>query len=293
MGKRILVLGGDKRMIAVSNAFCRDGAEVSAYGFSTRTNFYDMVNMPLSIEEATADADVIVTGLPMSADGVALSAPLWDDTIYISDLLPLIDKGKLLLGGKISVALREELTSRSIPFADYLDREELAVANAVPTAEGAIAVAMDAIPVTLWRSKILVIGFGRIGKVLAHRLQGLGASVSVSARKFYDLSWIDAYGYRSVTYDKFRDCLGEFDVIFNTVPKPMLGEAELDAVRGDCVIIELASAPGGVDTHKAYERGIRVISALALPGKCAPYTAGEIIERTILNILSETGDLIK
>lgn len=290
MGGKVLILGGDKRMIGAANAFLRDGFEVFAYGFSAETNFNEKVARPDSIAGAIDGADVIVTGLPLSADGITLCTPLWDDRILLADVIPLINEGTCFFGGKISHSMRTALNSSGISCADYLDREEFAVANAVPTAEGAIGIAVHALPVALWQSNALVVGFGRIGKMLAHRLRALGAHTFVSARKFSDLSWIDAYGFEGVTYDKIKDCLPEFDVIFNTVPRLMLGMEELALIRKDCIVIDLASAPGGVDVETAQSLGIKVITALALPGKYAPDTAGEIIERTILNILSEMGD---
>lgn len=287
MGVRVLILGGDRRMVSAANAFLRDGFEVLSYGFSEGVEFEGEVIRCGSVDDGADGADVIVGGLPLTSDGKTLHTPLWNDTLTLADVISAMGENKYFFGGKIPLEMRSALDSAGILWADYLDREELAVANAVPTAEGAIAVAMDALPVTLWKSKALVVGNGRIGKVLSHRLNGLGADTYVSARKFVDLSWIDAYGYKSVTYDKLREHLPLFDVIFNTVPKLILGGEELALVRENCIVVDLASAPGGVDTEYAGRLGIRVIPALALPGRCAPDTAGEIIEGTILNILSE------
>lgn len=42
------------------------------------------------------------------------------------------------------------------------------VANAVPTAEGAVQVAMEELPFTLHSARVLILGFGRVGKLTAH-----------------------------------------------------------------------------------------------------------------------------
>ena len=61
----------------------------------------------------------------------------------------------------------------------------------------------------------------------------------------------------------------------------------LRQLREDCLIIDLASKPGGVDFESAKRLGRNVIWALSLPGKTAPLTAGNIIRDTINNILNE------
>ena len=170
---------------------------------------------------------------------------------------------------------------------DYFEREELAVKNAVPTVEGAIQIAMEELPTTLFGSRVLVIGYGRVGRLLAHRLKGLGARVTVSARSFRDLAWIEAYGYCAEHTDQLAGWLCSYDLIINTVPAQVLGEAALEDVSSDCLIIDLASRPGGVDFESAAALGLKVIWALSLPGKVAPLSSGQIIRDTVYHILQE------
>ena len=56
-------------------------------------------------------------------------------------------------------------------------------------------------------------------------------------------------------------------------------------MQSDALILDLASKPGGVDWDAAQALGRRVVWALSLPGKTAPFTAGEIIAKTILHML--------
>lgn len=134
--------------------------------------------------------------------------------------------------------------SLGLTITDYFASEELSVRNAIPTAEGAIEAAMKHTSVTLHGTPCLVLGFGRIGKVLAHDLSALGAKVSVSARKRSDLAWIDAFGYAPLHTNRLSGTLGEFRVVFNTVPHQVLDEALLAELPPDCLLIELASASG-------------------------------------------------
>ena len=139
--------------------------------------------------------------------------------------------------------------------------------NAIPTAEGAINIAMQEIPGMISNSKVLIMGYGRIGKFLAHKLYGLHAQIYISARKHKDLAWIEAFGYTGMAYGEIDEHLYKFDAVFNTVPSLLLDERRLSKIKKDCVIIDLASNPGGVDFISAKNIGCNVIWALSLPIK--------------------------
>ena len=143
--------------------------------------------------------------------------------------------------------------------------------------------------ITLHGSKCLVLGFGRCGKVLANMLKGIGAKLSVEARSQADLAYIESYGYRPVALGELYECIDQYDFIFNTIPTMVLDEMKLRNMQQDCIIIELASKPGGVDFCVAKRLGIKVIDAQSLPGKVAPKTAAKIIFDTILNAYKDMG----
>lgn len=287
--KKIAVLGGDMRIVTLAEAFYREGYDVSVFGFSEKTEMTHGIERADNVKEAIVDADAVVTGLPATSDGITLLAPFWNEKIYFDDILKCMTKNQLLLGGKITPELRDKCKMYNIKFADYLEREELTVLNAVPTAEGAIEIAMRTLPITLHESRSLVLGFGRIGKILAKDFAGLGAKTYVEARRFDDMAWIKAYGYEGIYLPLLKDSLPTFDIICNTVPHQILTEDMLRYIRKDCLIIDLASHPGGVDRTLAEKHGITVISALSLPGKASPKTSGEIIKYAIGNIFSDMG----
>ena len=162
-------------------------------------------------------------------------------------------------------------------------------ANTLPTAEGAIQIALEELPITLQGCRTLVLGYGRLGRALAPRLTALGAKVSVAARKWSDLAWIEAAGCTAEHSGELRGWLCAFDLIINTVPTRLLGEEALAELKPGCLVIDLASKPGGVDWEAARRLGVRTVWALSLPGKVAPVTAGKSIRSTIYNILNELG----
>ena len=151
--------------------------------------------------------------------------------------------------------------------------------------------AMEEMLTTLYGQNILLTGFGRITKVMVRALNGLGAKVFVSARKYSDIEWAKIYGCEAIHIDKLDEYLPKFDLIFNTVPAVLFEEKKLSKLKNNCLIIDLASKPGGVDFEAASALGVKVIWALSIPGKVAPVTSGKMIADTIINILSERDEV--
>ena len=133
---------------------------------------------------------------------------------------------------------------------DYGARDDFAILNALPTAEGAIECAMREYEGTISGSKCLVTGFGRIGKILAHKLVLLGANVTVSARKPSDLAYVKALGYNALNTENLRT-VKRFDIAFNTIPRLIFDRELLMNTDTNTLIIDLASLPGGVDFDTA------------------------------------------
>lgn len=160
-------------------------------------------------------------------------------------------------------------------------------ANNVPTCEGAIQLAMEQTEYTLQGAACLVVGYGRIGTLLARKLQALGANVTVSARSARDFARIEANGLPTLDTCHLVGHLEKFQLIFNTVPAPIFGTAELSSLMPDCLIIDLASMPGGLDADAKLPTSCRLLHALSLPGRVAPLSAARAIHDTVMTILQE------
>ncbi|MDR2530611.1 MAG: dipicolinate synthase [Oscillospiraceae bacterium] len=220
------------------------------------------------------------------ADAVVFPIPFkWND-----ELMSALRPEQYILAGNVTAAQNAEAERLGLTLLDYSSGEPFAVANALLTAEGAIETALRETAFTLCNSRSLVIGFGRIGKLLAHRLRGMGSDVAVYARSATDKAWVSAYGYRESDYRSAPVELSRYDVIFNTAPARMLDSSALALARS-ATIIDLASKPGGVDMKTAERFGIRVIHALGLPGKTAPISAAMIIRDSIFSILGAPSQL--
>ncbi len=282
------LIGGDERNISTANRLCDLGMNVSVFGFIEDCIFHQRIHRPKTLQEAIKPANYILLPLPYSTNNETINTPLYDKTISIYDILSLIDNQQTIFAGKLNKLICAELENKNIPYFDYSIREEFAVLNAIPTAEGAILIALRELPFTINGSDCLVLGFGRIAKILAHALKGMGAQVFVSARRHSDLAFIKSYGYDAVPINQMAQIVENKQIIFNTVPHLLLDREALSHVPKNSLIIDLASKPGGTDFEAAEKLGLKTVHALSLPGKVAPLTAGTIICDTILNIIKET-----
>ena len=230
------------------------------------------------------EANIIVSPIPFSKDGIKIS----NEELKCEDLIKsLKNTDKILISGAISKEYKMKLNENKIRYYDLMERDSMAIYNAIPTAEGAIAVAIGNTDFTVHDASILILGFGRIGKVLAQKLSSLGANIYCQARKDKDIALIEAFGYKAIWLGDLEKYLPNMNIIFNTIPKLILDEKMLDLISKDTLIVDLASSPGGVDFKYAKEKGKNVQWSLALPSKVAPYTAAKYIkneiDRLILN----------
>ncbi len=286
-----LISGGDLRQLYLAKLLSiSNKVYITGFDFETTqkySDFLEHVSFLPDLKGFEASIDYIILPMPATTGANYVITPLYDNKLCIDDLLTLADKNTVILGGKLNDALLQKCKARGITIIDYLEREELAVLNAVPTAEGALQIALEETPCTLFGQKVLITGYGRISKVLSRLLRAFGADVTVCARKYSDLAWISINGYTPRLIADLDECVGEFDIIFNTVPSLIFCKDKLQKLKPDCLLIDLASKPGGVDVNASKDLGVKTIWALSLPGKVAPLTSAQIIHDTICNIISE------
>lgn len=289
--KTFAIVGGDLRQAYLANTLAGKERGYKIYGMflDKGIRLTDGIHRSNDVKLALPQSDVIILPLPMLDANGKINTPLSDDTLLLEECLDYIAPESVVLAGMAPRIIREKACERGIEIHDYYDREEFAILNSVPTAEGAVEIALSELPITLFGSTCLITGFGRIGKTLARLLCAFGADVRVVARKYSDLAWIKVYGCKAVHISDLGSQLKDVDVLFNTVPAIILGEDKLAKLGRHCLVIDLASKPGGVDFETAKNLGLKTVWALSLPGKVAPITAGEIILDTILNILGERG----
>lgn len=275
-GMLLAVLGGDRREAELVRQLASQGARVRAVG--------------LPLDEAPgverwSDAVAAVQGVravvaPMSgADAQGwLPALVPEEKIRLDHkLLAAIGPRAPLFIGMLPPTHKPLAKAYGVRVVELANVDEIAIANSIPTAEGAVQLAMEKLPITIHGARALVLGFGRCGMTLARLLHAMGARVGVLARRAAERARAAEMGLTPWTWSQLTDAVARQDVIFNTVPAVVLTDAVLAATPKDVLIIDIASPPGGTNFEAARRLGRRAIWAQGLPGKVAPVTAGRIL----------------
>ena len=286
MDNNFLVIGGDLRIVKLVNMLANKNI-IYTYGLEKAKEIdsnKNIIKCKKIDEEVLQKNNVIIGPTPFSKDGLNIFAPYSNSEINIKDVIGKC-KDKNLIAGSIKEDILEIAKGNNIQVTDMIKNEKLAILNSISTAEGAIEAAMNETDTIIHGSNVLILGFGRIGKVLSKKLQGLSAHITCAARKQEDLAWINAYGYNSININKMGKELEQFDIIFNTVPHLILTKERISYLNKKCLLIELASKPGGIDRKEAENRKLKVVEALALPGKVAPTTTAEFMKEAIYDII--------
>jgi dipicolinate synthase subunit A len=287
--KTFLIAGGDMRQTYLAEMLSKK-YRVYVLGFDKNIIKDKSVTLFDNIAQCNVRMDYIIMPLPCSTDGIFLNAPFCRKSIPIESLTSIASEDCIVFGGGISKEIEEIFTSRSLRVFDFTKREEFNIYNAIATSEGAIQVTLEELPKTISKQRVLILGFGRIAKVLANTLHSMGAKVTISARKCSDLAWAEVYGYGALSLSKLESSLTQYDIVYNTIPTMVLDSYRLNLLNKDCLIVDLASRPGGVDFQYCNDNNIKVVWALSLPGKTSPVSAGQYIGIAVENILESLNE---
>lgn len=279
------VVGGDVRQLKLVQLLRQEGHKVNIAAFEKDPDFNKEC---MDFKNAVGLSDCVLLPIPaFTAEGYVVTQ-CSDERISSNALLKSLNPGSLVIGGRLGEEFESKAAELGCCASDILNREDFSIANAVPTAEAAIQIAMQQLPITIAGSKCLVAGGGRIGKQLAMRLHLLGADVTVTVRKASDAAFCESFGAKAEYTARLETLVQGSDIIFNTVPELVFDEQILAGVDKTCPCIDLASMPGGFDDEAAEKLGLVLIHALSLPGKAAPVTSALNLKKVIGRILAET-----
>lgn len=277
------IIGGDFRNFILAQSLAKDGNKVSIYGFEKlKENFDEKIDL---IKEANLDeiknSDIIIGPIPFSRDDVTINMTYSDKKISISEIEDLL-KNKAVFVGNINNKLKEDWESKNIKVIDIMQKEEFVVLNVIPTVEATIEIILKNNQNKIINGmECLIMGFGRIGKVLAHKLQGLVENCTCLVTSEVEKAWTIAYGYKNVDLNYIKNKpsnLSKYDIIINTIPQILLKE-ELRNVNKETLLIDLASKPYGIDRDIVKRENLNFIEALGLPRKICAYNFSRIYER--------------
>lgn len=280
-GLKITMLGGDRRDCILAAELNSLGASVTMVGFD-RAVIPPGTACGVSPAEAVREAEVLL--LPLTGtDEKGCVRTVWngEEICLTEDMLKTMQERGIVLVGSARDFLKEWCRNSGLTLVETAELDELAVLNSIPTAEGAIQLAMQETDVTIHGTPCTVIGLGRVGLTLAHDLKGLGAKVSVAARSAAERARAREMGCEVLKIEDLRQAAAAGGMIFNTVPAMVLPRTVLRHARPGLFIADLASKPGGTDFEAAADYGIKAFLAPGLPGKAAPYTAGKILAELI------------
>ena len=273
MSYNFFIVGGDQRMYYLAEKLINDGHNVKMMGFE-KIDKQKLLNNNIKLAHSIKEiekTDVVIGAIPLSMDGKYVYMPYSETKLTIEEI-----DGKNIIAGNIP---------EKIKGIDILKDESITILNAIPTVEGAIAKAIMESNITLNKNNVLVLGFGRIGKILCDRLKGFGANVYCEARNEKDLTWIKVMGCEPIDLSNLNENLCKMKIIFNTIPHIILDKSRLILLKPNTLLIDLASAPGGIDYSTANKLGIKNISYRGIPGKIAPNTIADYIKNYIYKIV--------
>lgn len=298
MKNKIAVLGGDLRQYTAAIELSRKEWDVSLWGLDISEKKDHNICFCDNYRDAVRGAVGVVLPLPASNDGIYLNCPLSAsrEGVRLSQLVEETDKDCMIVGGRIPDVVFQSAKTLGIAVNDYFMSEDFQIKNAYITAEAALSIAMNSLNRNIYGAKIAITGYGRIAKHLVRLLSGMGADITVAARKTSDLAWsacngcdVLKIGDSDILKKNIFKLANGYDIIYNTVPTWLFDRSFLESVDKNTFIIDLASVPGGVDVKAAKELGANVLWATSLPGKYAPASAGELIASCVDRILRGEG----
>lgn len=287
-GRHLVFVGGDARQLEVIAQIVENDASATLIGFDKIANSFPDTTMGELSREILMHADGLVLPVAGMDDDGMVSTQFSTNTIQLlEEHFAWLSPSAFVFTGIARPSLELYCESHALRLVKLMEQDEVAILNSIPTAEGAIAMAMEKTDITLHGSRTVVLGFGRCGQTLARTLAAIGAKVRVCARQPAHLARIAEMGLVACDMERLEQAVEDADIVFNTIPSMVLTAGVLKTMRVDCVIIDIASKPGGTDFRYAERRGITAVLAPSLPGLVAPKTAGRIIASTICRILSD------
>ncbi|AIF43980.1 dipicolinate synthase subunit DpsA [Virgibacillus sp. SK37] len=285
--KKLLILGGDARYLEATHLLADKGVDIALVGYDQHPFQQKNVQIvdPDHFSYGHLDAVLLpVGGIDLNGE---VEATYSDKTIHLTkEMLIQTPEHCSVYTGAANIYLEQLTNQTNRKLIKIFQSEEMAILNSIPTAEGALHVAIEETATTVHNSNVMIVGFGRVGMTVARLFSAAGANVHVTVRNKTAAAKAYGMGLHSVWINDLQKEIKDIDICLNTVPAPILNKKVIANLKKDCVIIDLASAPGGTDFTYAKKQNIKAVHALGLPGKTAPKTAGKIIGEAMYELLN-------
>ncbi|WP_135547258.1 dipicolinate synthase subunit DpsA [Paenibacillus cymbidii] len=287
-GIQIAFVGGDARQLEVIQKLSELDAAVRLMGFDNLQHPLGGVVKTAFSPEGFSQADAVILPAVGSDDsGKVESIFTSEELVLTDDHIAALPKHAKVYTGMAKAYLKSICANHAITLIELFERDDVAIYNSIPTAEGAIMMAIQNTDFTIHGSQSMVLGIGRTGLTLARTLQGLGAKVKTGVRKPEHYARAAEMGFTPFYLRDLQEHAAGVDLLFNTIPAMVVTAQIIANIPHRALIIDLASKPGGTDFRFAEKRGVKALLAPGLPGIVAPKTAGRIIAQTLAELLQE------
>lgn len=290
-GVQVTFIGGDARQLEVIERLTELDATVQLIGFDNlQSSFSGVMRAKLTPEALISSDAIILPASGMEENGQVMTIFSSEELVLKTTHLEALPKTSKIYTGIAKPALKKLCDTYSIEVVELFERDDVAIYNSIPTAEGALMMAIQNTDFTIHNSKSMVLGMGRTGLTMARTLAGLGSKVKVGVRKpeHYARAW--EMGFIPFYTKDLADHVKDIDLIFNTIPSMIITAQIIAKIPHRALIIDLASKPGGTDFRFAEKRGVKALLAPGLPGIVAPKTAGRIIANTLGRLLMDDSE---
>lgn len=280
------VIGGDLRLSYLAGELAAKGCRVCHYALCHSLSQISAAErfMPAaSLEAAVNSATCVVCPIPFSKDQVILNQSGIKKNIYLKQMIPLLSAGQHFFAGCIPDEFNKEASKKGVFVFDFMEDASLAYFNTIATAEGVLCEAIRFSPVNLHKSRCAVLGYGKCGRTLTNSLKGMSCHVSVAADPPEELAMAALLADEAMRINAALSGIEAYDFIFNTIPAVTLTRDVLLRVKPSAVILDIASAPGGVDFAAANELSVHAKSCPGLPGTYAPLSSAKAMLASIKN----------
>lgn len=287
-GLHLAVIGGDARQLEIIRRLTELDAKLSLIGFEQLDHAFTGAVKEKIDEVDFTDIDAII--LPVAGTGLDGQV----DTIFSNEKVILTEETLLetpshcTVYSGISNSYLDGITKKADRrLVQLFQRDDVAIYNSIPTAEGTIMMAIQHTDFTIHGSKIIVLGLGRVGMTVARTFDALGAHVRVGVRKTEHKARITEMSLTPFQLEDLENEVKDVDICINTIPHMIVTASVISKMPPHTLVIDLASKPGGTDFRYAEKRGIKALLAPSLPGIVAPRTAGQILANVLSRVLKE------
>lgn len=269
----LCIIGGDERMKLLPKYLSHE-CIIAQPQCNCSDDFFHFV------ETIISQCGAVILPVPMTHDGKNLFAPDLSVDIELCRLLNICAyHNKAVLGG----CVKDDLLRCCGDIYDYSAPERFSIRNARLTAEGTLSNMIAKSKDTLYGSKVLIVGGGRIANALLPLIMPFTDDITVAARRDDIRRRFEKIGAKAVNTNNLS--LYGYDYIVNTVPYPLIDESVLKSAKKQAVMFDLATSPCGIDFGAAERLKIAAYLLSGVPGKCSPKAAAKVIADEIETIL--------